>query len=175
MKFSWICNILYLELNWGVTQVIFMLLLEEGICACLVAQSCPTLCDPMDCTPPGSSIHGDSPGKNTGVDCHALLQGMIPTQGSNPVIKPRSPTLQADSLSSEPPGKPGREPEIKWKLLSCVRLFATPSEFSRQEYWKWVAVSFFRCEPTKVLMRIYSTALILPLHHKLGSVLFLVL
>ena len=34
---------------------------------CLVAQSCLTLCDPMDCSPPGSSVHGDFPGKNTGV------------------------------------------------------------------------------------------------------------
>ena len=38
----------------------------------------------MDCSPPGSSLHGDSPGKNTGVGCHALLQGIFPTQGSNP-------------------------------------------------------------------------------------------
>ena len=36
------------------------------------------------CSLPGSSVHGDSPGKNTGVDCHALLQGIFPTQGSNP-------------------------------------------------------------------------------------------
>ena len=48
-----------------------------------VAQSCTTLCDPMDYSPPGSSVHGDSPGKNTGVDCHALLQGVFPTQGLN--------------------------------------------------------------------------------------------
>ena len=41
---------------------------------CLVAQSCPTLCDTLDCSPPGSSVHGDSPGKNTGVGCHVLLQ-----------------------------------------------------------------------------------------------------
>ena len=41
---------------------------------CLVAQSCPTLCDPMDYSLPGSSVHGDSPGKNTGVGCHALLR-----------------------------------------------------------------------------------------------------
>ena len=54
------------------------------ICVCLVAQSCPTLCDPMDCSPPGSSVHGDSPGKNTGEGCHVLLQGIFPTQGSNP-------------------------------------------------------------------------------------------
>ena len=50
----------------------------------LVAQSCLTLCNPMDCSPPGSSVHGDSPGKNTGVGCHALLQGIFPIQGSKP-------------------------------------------------------------------------------------------
>ena len=59
---------------------------------CLVAQLCPTLCDPMHCSPPGSSVHGDSPGKNTGVSGHALLQGDLP----NPEIKPRSPALQVD-------------------------------------------------------------------------------
>ena len=53
---------------------------------CLVIQSCLTLCDPMDCSLPGSTVHGDSPGKNTGVGCHALLQGIFPTQGSNPGI-----------------------------------------------------------------------------------------
>ena len=50
---------------------------------CLVTHSCPTLCDPMDCSPPGFSVHEDSPGKNTGVGFHALLQGIVPTQGSN--------------------------------------------------------------------------------------------
>ena len=50
---------------------------------CLVAQSCQSLRDPMDCSPPGSSAHRDSPGKNTGVRCHALLQGTFPTQKSN--------------------------------------------------------------------------------------------
>ena len=51
---------------------------------CLVSQSCPTLCNPMDCSPPGSSVHRDSPGKNTGVGCHALLPGIFPTQGLSP-------------------------------------------------------------------------------------------
>ena len=50
----------------------------------LYAQSCLTLCDPMDCSPPGSSVHGDSPGKNTEVGSHFLLQGIFLTQGSNP-------------------------------------------------------------------------------------------
>ena len=75
-----------------------------------VTQSCPTLSDPMDCSLPGSSAHGtfqarvlewgaiafsamdfstpgscpwSSPSKSTGVDCHALLQGIFPTQGMN--------------------------------------------------------------------------------------------
>ena len=52
---------------------------------CLVAQSCPTLCDPMDCSLSGFSVHGGSPGRNAGVDCHSLLQGIFPTQGSNPI------------------------------------------------------------------------------------------
>ena len=50
---------------------------------CLVAQSCLTLCNSMDCSPPGSSVHGDSPSKSIGVGCHALLQGIFPTQASN--------------------------------------------------------------------------------------------
>ena len=53
------------------------------IVLCLVIQSCPTLCDPMDRSPPGSSVHGDSPGRNTGVACRALFQGIFPTQESN--------------------------------------------------------------------------------------------
>ena len=47
----------------------------------LVPKSSPTLGDPMDCSPPGSSVHGDSPGKNTGVGCGALLQRTFLTQG----------------------------------------------------------------------------------------------
>ena len=39
--------------------------------------SCLTLFDPMDCSLPGSSVHGDSPG-NTGVGCHFVLQGIFP-------------------------------------------------------------------------------------------------
>ena len=68
-------------------------------------QSCPTLCYPMDCSPPGSSVHEDSKGKNTGVGCHALLQGIFPTQGSNLHLLGLL-HWQAGSLSVAPPGKP---------------------------------------------------------------------
>ena len=60
-----------------------LLLSQLGCCCCSVAKSCLTLCNPIDCSPPGSSGHGDFPGKNTAVGCHALLQGIFPTQGSN--------------------------------------------------------------------------------------------
>ena len=46
---------------------------------CYITQSCLTLCDPMDC----SICPWNSPGKNTGVGCHFLLQGIFPTWGSN--------------------------------------------------------------------------------------------
>ena len=72
------------------------LFLQFTFSVCLVTQSCPTLCNPMDCSPPGSCVHGDSPGKDTGVGCHALLQGDLP----HAEIEPRSPALQVDSLPS---------------------------------------------------------------------------
>ena len=50
---------------------------------CLLAQSCPILCNRVDNSPPGPSDHGDSAGENTGVGRDAVLQGFLPTQGSN--------------------------------------------------------------------------------------------
>ena len=56
--------------------------LQLSMCVCAKSlQSCPTLCSAMDSNPPGSAVYGDSPGKNTGVDCHALLQEIFPTRG----------------------------------------------------------------------------------------------
>ena len=65
---------------------------------CVYAKSlqlCLTLCNPMDCSLPGSSVRGSF--QNTGVDCHFLLQGFFLIQGLNP-----SPALQGDSLPTEP-------------------------------------------------------------------------
>ena len=54
------------------------------VCVCVCARahvlSHMALCDPMDCSLSASSVHGDSPGKNTGVGRHFLLQGIFPTQ-----------------------------------------------------------------------------------------------
>ena len=68
-------------------------------------QLCPTLCNPMDYSPPGSPVHGNSPGKNTGVGCHALIQGIFLTLGSNPCLLCLL-HWQVGSLLLAPPGKP---------------------------------------------------------------------
>ena len=58
------------------------------------AQSFLTPCDPIGCSLPGFSLHGDSLGKNTGVGCHALHQGIFPTKGLNPgLLHHRNPGL----------------------------------------------------------------------------------
>ena len=77
----------------------------------LVAQSCLTLCNSMDCSPQGSSVHGIFPGKNTEMNSCFLLQGEFPDPGikpGSPVLQ-QSPALQADYVLTEPPGKPHSE------------------------------------------------------------------
>ena len=95
----------------------------------LVAQSCPTLCDPMDCSPPGSSVM-----RFSRQGYWSRLPFPSPGDLPNPEIEPRPPTLQADSCFFV----------CGLSHFSHVRLFATPQtvarqaplsmEFSRQEY-----------------------------------------
>ena len=88
---------------------------------------CPTPCNLVNYSPPGSSVHGDSPGKNTGVSCHALLQGIFPTQGSNPGL-PHCKQI----FTAEPPGKPRKTIALTiGTFVSQVRslLFNTLSRF----------------------------------------------
>ena len=70
----------------------FSRVLDSSECV-LVTQLCLTLCKIMGHSMPGSSVHGESPGKNAGVGCHALLQGIFPTQ------------------------------ELNWSLLHCRQIF----------------------------------------------------
>ena len=58
----------------------------EGCVYAQSLQSCLTLFDPMDGSPPVSSVRGDSPGNNSGMDCHFLLQVFFLTQGWNPCL-----------------------------------------------------------------------------------------
>ena len=59
------------------------LFIGYALYTCSVAQLCPALCNPMDCTLPELLCPWSFPGKNTGVGCHLLLQGIFLTQGSN--------------------------------------------------------------------------------------------
>ena len=76
----------------------------------------PTLCDLVDCSPPGSSVRGDSPGKNTGVGCHALLHGIFLTQESNPSLLGLL-HWQMGSLPLALPGKPNPSANPQWQKV----------------------------------------------------------
>ena len=82
-------------------------------------QFCPTLFSPKDCSPPGSSVLGDSLSKNTGVGCGDLLHGTFLTQGSNPRL-----SLSALAGGFFPPAPPVRfHPSSGWTIgiLSLVK------------------------------------------------------
>ena len=75
-----VCVVLYLinQSPWELRHLKTFYFIKVKV---LIAQLCLILWDSMDCSLPGSSVRGDSPGKNTGVGCHALLQGIFLTQG----------------------------------------------------------------------------------------------
>ena len=91
----------------------------------LVAQSCLTPCNPMDCSPPGSSVH-EIPGKNTRVGWHSLLQGTFPTQGSNLSLPHCRQILYC--LSHQ--GSPCKNTRLEGKqaTMDCVQPWATEWE-----------------------------------------------
>ena len=89
-----------------------------------VAQLCPTLCDPMDCSLPGSSVHGIFQAKSTGVDCHFRLQGIFPTQGWNPGLPHCRQTLYRLSHQGSPSHKGSP------RILECIA-----HSFSRISSW----------------------------------------
>ena len=108
----------------------------------------------MDCSPPGFSVHGDSPGTNIRVGCHVLLQGNLPKPGT----EPRSPTVQADSLPTGPSGKPKNTgvgslsllqkisptQESNQGLLHCRQILYHLSHQESPRILEWVAYPFSR-------------------------------
>ena len=122
---------------------VYRFLVREIIVLCLVTQSCPALCHPMGCSPPGFSVHEDSPGKNTAVGFHALLQGIYQTRGSNPASCIASgffaiwATREAQEYwSGRPIPSPGYlpDPGIKLGLPALQTSWAT-REAQRDYYW----------------------------------------
>ena len=85
--------------------------LHKYVNVCVCVQSCVTLCDSMDYSLPGSSVHGIPQAKLLREGCHFLLQGIVPTQGSNPRLFCFL-FWQADSLPLAPHGKP--------KICECM-------------------------------------------------------
>ena len=106
-----------------------------------VTQLCLTLCNPVDCSPPGSSVHGDSPSKNTGVGCHFLLQGIFLTQGTSPGLPHFRQTLY--HLSKQGCCSVNRHQNVNWE---------------RQEgtLWRWIEVRDIRL--THDFMHTYTHA-----------------
>ena len=108
-------------------------------CECKVAQSCPTLCDPMDRSPLGSSVHGIFQARVLKWVAISFSRG-----SPNPGIEPGSPSLQADALPSEPLWKPialgkwtwgtGSQTSRCW-LYAAVLFLGNPSQFCSQEFW----------------------------------------
>ena len=83
-----------------------------------IAQSYPSLCDTMDCSPPGSSLHGILQ-----AEYWSGLPFPSPGDPPNPGIKPRSPAWQTASSPSEPPGKPLLITD--WVHIAVVRIWRT--------------------------------------------------
>ena len=101
----------------------------------LVAQSCLTIDDPMYYSPPGSSVHGDSPGKNTGVGCHAPLQGIFPTQRSNPDLLHCRQILYSPSHQESPNWKISKLKN--WQMIRFIfkdNAFTFPLHFIYRLY-----------------------------------------
>ena len=94
----------------------------------LVAQLCPTLWDPVDCSPPGSSVHGI-------LQARTLVWVAIPFSGDlpDPEVEPGSSALQADSLLSDSPGKPRGAPKLLGHFDAvCVWVCACVCDFEYQ-------------------------------------------
>ena len=139
-----------------------------------VVQSCLTLCDTRDFSPPGSSVHGDSPGKNTGVGCHFLLQGIFLSQGSNLGLLHYRQILYHLSHQGSP-----YTLLVVVSLPSHVRLFCnlmncslpgfSDHGISQARILEWVAISFSRGSfPTQGsnLCLLHWQASSLPLSHQ---------
>ena len=93
-----------------------------------VAQWCLTLCDPMDCSPPGSSVHGVLQARIPGVGCQALLQGIFQTQGWNSHLLLLL-HWQVGSLPLAPPGEPKR---AKWQASPTYKVAGKPKRMGWQ-------------------------------------------
>ena len=104
------------------------------------SESCSVASDSL--RPHGLNSLGNSPGQNTGVGSLSLLQGIFPTQGLDPGIRPRSPAWQANSLPAEPQEAAGRTRYSSWQNGSCnCDPDMQVSQWRWRSGWMWVGES----------------------------------
>ena len=95
--------------------------LYPHLCVLKLLQLCLTLCDPMDCSLPDSSVYEDSPRKNTGVGCYFLLEGIFLAQGLNPCLV--SPALIGGFFTASATWKDHLKPySMCFQLLLNIRI-----------------------------------------------------
>ena len=127
----------------------------------------------MDCSPPSSSVHGGSPGKNIGVGCHALLQGIFPTQGSSPglphcrrilhCLSPRGSPYSTASLGQTAKNEHGSTAQRGFsKLKLCTLLLESLGAAIFEKYLKTVFLALLALQDTDdhiLKLRNFSAAL----------------
>ena len=112
----------------------------------LATQSCLTLWDPMDCSPPGSAVHEILYGKNIGMDSYSLLQGIFPTQGLNPVSHTagRFFTFWATREASKTKCLHSKSCPTLCDPMDCSLPGSSVHRIFQVRIQEWVAISFFR-------------------------------
>ena len=160
-----------LQIYWFIISVVIRvskICIETCAVLCLVAQLCLTLYEPIDCCLPGSSVHEDSPNKNTGVGCHGLFQGIFPIQGLNPSLPHCRQILYWLSHQAQPISSPGDLPYSGTELGSA----SVVSDSVQPQRWQptrlfvpgilqartleWVAISFSNAWEWKVKVKTLS-------------------
>ena len=115
----------------------FSLIISVHVCILSPISPVRLFCNPVDYSPPSSSVHGGAPDKNTGVGCHALLQGIFLTKGSNLCLLQ---LLHWQVLSSLPLVLPGKPDCLYWSPIFYFRWeFLLPWPY-RWGNWVWKAL-----------------------------------
>ena len=127
----------------------------KQVALCPITQSCPTLCDPMDCNLPGCSVHWDPPGKNTLVGYHPLLQGTFQTQGLNLGLLHCSWILYHLSHQGSPrilewvayAFSRGTSQPRNWTAVACIagRFFTSWATRETHKRYRFVVFSWYPC------------------------------
>ena len=155
MKAASFHSVSYTSLLFSPPKLGFLNFLSSRVCVCVyqcvwVTQSCPTLCDPMDCSPPGFSVHGILQARV--LEWVAIsLPGDLPDPGIE-LESPSSPTLQADSSLLSHQGSLLWAPWLYMNKFTCfpnICLFGQREE-KNTLCFLWLTVSLLFCTKYKL-------------------------